>query len=209
MQVYWEGAARQRAISLWSMGSWGGSGFAALFGGLMAQNVGWRWIFFRLRGAVPARHADGAGTPESKAETQGRQVRSARRHHVHDHDGRAPGLRNAGRPTWVGAVPSSLTLLAVSVIFGILFVRIELTGRQQLRRLQPVQEHDLYRCDDVQLPANGTAGMLIVAMSLVQLGGEHDARKRPGMLTLGYAISIVAFIRVGEKLLQRSGLASR
>lgn len=42
VQVYWEGAARQRAISLWSMGSWGGSGFAALFGGLMAQNVGWR-----------------------------------------------------------------------------------------------------------------------------------------------------------------------
>ncbi len=29
VQVYWEGPARQRAISLWSMGSWGGSGFAA------------------------------------------------------------------------------------------------------------------------------------------------------------------------------------
>jgi DHA2 family multidrug resistance protein-like MFS transporter len=28
------------------MGSWGGSGFCSLFGGLMAQNVGWRYIFF-------------------------------------------------------------------------------------------------------------------------------------------------------------------
>lgn len=45
VKAYWQGKERQRAISLWSMGSWGGSGFAALFGGLMV-NVGWRWIFF-------------------------------------------------------------------------------------------------------------------------------------------------------------------
>ena len=37
IQAYWDGAGRQRAVSLWSMGSWGGSGFAALFGGLMAE----------------------------------------------------------------------------------------------------------------------------------------------------------------------------
>src|SRR5690606_2856829 len=51
---------------------------------------------------------------------------------------------------------------------------------------------------------NGTAGMLIVAMSLVQLGGGMSAQEA-GLLTLGYAISIVAFIRVGERLLQRFG----
>src|SRR5689334_14407455 len=46
IKTYWEGAGRQRAISLWSMGSWGGSGFAALFGGLVTENLGWRWIFY-------------------------------------------------------------------------------------------------------------------------------------------------------------------
>lgn len=46
IQAYWKGAARQRAISYWSIGSWGGSGFAALLGGFMVQNVGWRWISF-------------------------------------------------------------------------------------------------------------------------------------------------------------------
>jgi DHA2 family multidrug resistance protein-like MFS transporter len=50
VKVYWEGTGRQRAVSLWSIGSWGGSGFAALFGGLMAQNVGSRWIFFASAG---------------------------------------------------------------------------------------------------------------------------------------------------------------
>jgi MFS family permease len=30
IKTYWDDAGRQRAVSLWSMGSWGGSGFAAL-----------------------------------------------------------------------------------------------------------------------------------------------------------------------------------
>jgi DHA2 family multidrug resistance protein-like MFS transporter len=42
LKSYWEGAARQRAVSLWSIGSWGGSGVCALFGGLVAQSLGWR-----------------------------------------------------------------------------------------------------------------------------------------------------------------------
>jgi DHA2 family multidrug resistance protein-like MFS transporter len=46
--------------------------------------------------------------------------------------------------------------------------------------------------------------MLIVSMMLVQIGGRLSAQQA-GMLTLGYAIAIVAFIRVGEKLLQRFG----
>ena len=51
---------------------------------------------------------------------------------------------------------------------------------------------------------NGAAGTLLVSLQLVQLGGNMTAQQA-GMLTLGYAIAIVAFIRVGEKLLRRFG----
>jgi DHA2 family multidrug resistance protein-like MFS transporter len=51
---------------------------------------------------------------------------------------------------------------------------------------------------------NAVAGILLVSMTLLQLGGGLSAQ-RAGILTLGYAIAIVAFIRVGEKLLQRFG----
>src|SRR4029079_8945034 len=67
VKTYWDGAARQRAVSLWSMGSWGGSGFAALFGGLMTENVGWRWIFFASAAVSAAGMLMVRGTPESRA----------------------------------------------------------------------------------------------------------------------------------------------
>jgi DHA2 family multidrug resistance protein-like MFS transporter len=51
---------------------------------------------------------------------------------------------------------------------------------------------------------NAVAGILIVAMTLVQIGGGMSAQGA-GLLTVGYAIAVVAFIRVGEKLLQRLG----
>lgn len=41
-------------------------------------------------------------------------------------------------------------------------------------------------------------------MTLVQVGGGMSAQEA-GFLTIGYAVAIVAFIRVGEKLLQRFG----
>ena len=66
VKAYWEGAGRQRAISLWSMGSWGGSGFAALFGGLVADNVGWRWIFFACAAVSVIGMLMVRGTPESR-----------------------------------------------------------------------------------------------------------------------------------------------
>ena len=37
IKAYYEGAGRQRAVSVYSIASWGGSGFSSLFGGIIAQ----------------------------------------------------------------------------------------------------------------------------------------------------------------------------
>ena len=42
---YYIGKERQRALSFWSIGSWGGSGICSLFGGFIASTIGWQWIF--------------------------------------------------------------------------------------------------------------------------------------------------------------------
>jgi MFS transporter, DHA2 family, multidrug resistance protein len=205
VQVYWEGKARQRAISLWSIGSWGGSGFAALFGGLMAQNVGWRWIFFAsaalsLLGMVMVR-----GTPESKAVTQGKSDKF-------DFAGFLTFMimmvslqvfaTQGANLGWASA--ASLTLLAASIVFGILFIRIERTASNSFVDFGLFRNLTFTGATISNFLLNGTAGILIVAMSLVQIGG-HMTAQEAGWLTVGYAITIVSFIRVGEKLLQRFG----
>ena len=72
LREYWDEKGRQRAVSLWSMGTWGGTSFAALVGGAMADNIGWRWIFvlstvLSVLGLFLIRDL-----PESKAEQKGK-----------------------------------------------------------------------------------------------------------------------------------------
>jgi DHA2 family multidrug resistance protein-like MFS transporter len=125
IKTYWDGAARQRAVSLWSMGSWGGSGFAALFGGLMAENVGWRWIFFAGAAVSALGLFMVLGTPESKAPAKG------------DYKFDLTGVLSfmvfmvslqifvtqGGNMGW-SSLPS-LALLAAAIVFAVIFFRIE------------------------------------------------------------------------------------
>ena len=96
VKTYWTGAARQRAVSLWSIGSWGGSGLCSLFGGLVAQNLGWRYIFFASVVVAIVGLMLIHGTPESKArEPEKLQIRLCGHNHLHDRNG---GLTNFRHP---------------------------------------------------------------------------------------------------------------
>ncbi len=204
VKTYWEGEARQRAISLWSIGSWGGSGFAALFGGLMAENVGWRWIFIgsavlSLIGMLMIREM-----PESRA--------PARAGYRFDTVGVVTftvfmvALQIfATQGSVLGwTSPAAIGLLVTSIVFGFLFVRTELGNPNSFVDFNLFRNLTFTGATISNFLLNGTAGILIVAMTLLQLGGDMTAQQA-GFLTLGYAITIVLFIRVGERLLQRFG----
>ena len=204
VKAYWDGAARQRAVSLWSMGSWGGSGFAAVFGGLVAANLGWRWIFFAAAAVSVIGMLMVRGTPESRAE--------AKEGHSTDVLGIVTFMiamialevfaTLGARFGWLSV--ASLGLLAAGIVFSIVFIRVE------SRRANAFVDFRLFRnatytgATISNLLLNAVAGIILIAMTLVQLGGGMSAQSA-GLLTLGYAIAIVAFIRVGEKLLQRFG----
>jgi DHA2 family multidrug resistance protein-like MFS transporter len=204
IKSYWDEAGRQRAVSLWSMGSWGGSGFAALFGGLMAENVGWRWIFIAAAVVSAIGMLMVRGTPESKAAASG------------DYRFDTWGVltfmvsmvalqiltTQGSELGWTS--PTVLGLAAISVLFGVLFVRAEKTARAPFVNFALFRNPTYTGATISNFLLNGVAGMLLVSMMLVQLGGGMSAQEA-GMLTLGYAIAIVAFIRVGEKLLQAFG----
>ncbi|ACU07516.1 major facilitator superfamily MFS_1 transporter [Flavobacteriaceae bacterium 3519-10] len=204
VKAYWDGAARQRAVSLWSIGSWGGSGFCALFGGLVASNLGWRYIFWATVIISVIGFLMVKGTPESKGETK-------------------PNYRFdlAGVITFMLSVIAlqlllskgsdfgwtsllSLGLLAAFIIFGFIFYRIESGNSNAFVDFNLFRNSTYTGATISNFLLNATAGILIVSLSLVQLGAGLSSQES-GLLTLGYAIAIVAFIRVGEKLLQKFG----
>lgn len=204
VKAFWDGAERQRAISMWSIGSWGGSGLCSLLGGLMSQNFGWRSIFWlaiavSVLGLWMMRDA-----PESKTESK-----DAYRFDL-------PGVlafmvamvalqvlvTQGNKLGW--SSPVGLGLLATTAVFGWLFFRIERKASNAFFDFSLFKNATYTGATISNFLINGTAGTLIVSLQLVQLGGGMNAQQA-GFLTLGYAIAIIAFIRVGEKLLQRFG----
>jgi MFS transporter, DHA2 family, multidrug resistance protein len=204
IKAYWDDAGRQRAVSLWSMGSWGGSGFAALFGGLMTENLGWRWIFFLSAAVSAVGMFMVRGTPESKA--------AAERDYRFDTMGvltfmvtmvALQVLATQGAEFgWTSRI--SLGLGAIAVIAGVMFFKAEASAHNPFVNFALFRNSTYTGATISNFLLNGVAGMLLVSMMLVQLGGGLSAQEA-GLLTIGYAIAIVAFIRVGEKLLQKFG----
>jgi DHA2 family multidrug resistance protein-like MFS transporter len=98
----------------------------------------------------------------------------------------------------------TLGLLATSIVFAVLFFRVESNNPNGFVDFKLFRNMTYTGATISNFLLNATAGILIVAMMLVQLGGGMTAQEA-GLLTVGYAVAIVAFIRVGEKLLQRFG----
>ncbi|MCS5478479.1 MFS transporter [Corynebacterium sp. YIM 101645] len=205
VKTYWEGKARQRAVSMWSIGSWGGSGLCSIFGGFLASTVlGWRSIF--VLGAIVSvlsillmRHI-----PES-----------------------APAAGSTSRTDWSGIISFAVAMIALQIVvtqgsdigwtsmitWGLLalfVVAITFFVRHELTISAPFVNFGLFRnmvftgATISNFLLNATAGTLAVSLWVLQGAGGMSAA-RAGYLTLGYAIFIIAFIRVGEKLLQKFG----
>ena len=205
LKTYWQGADRQRAVSMWSIGSWGGSGLAAIFGGFMASTpLGWRSIFIisalisaasiLLMRQIP----EDAPAKDSGAKTD------------------VPGIitlatfvltlllvvtqgANIGWTSWI-----TWTLLAVSILSLTAFIRVENHSEAPLVDFSLFKNPVFTGATISNLMINATAGLIPVTLWVLQDAADLDAAKA-GYYTLGYAIFIIGFIRVGEKLLQKFG----
>ncbi|MGE8079724.1 MFS transporter [Peribacillus loiseleuriae] len=204
---YYEGADRQRALSYWSIGSWGGSGVCSLAGGAIATYMGWRWIFiFSIIFALLAMWLI-KDTPESKAESTGT--------FKFDYSGLgifiitmlALNLFITRGADW--GWTSSLTLIcAVIAIIGIIvFVKVELKKSTALIDFSLFKNKPYAGATYSNFLLNAIAGTLVVANTYVQVARGFTAFQS-GMLSIGYLVAVLAMIRVGEKILQKSGAKS-
>ncbi|MBC8728292.1 MFS transporter [Paraburkholderia sp. UCT2] len=204
MKAYYDGEARQRALSFWSIGSWGGSGLCALLGGVVDSTMGWRAIFWMSIVVAVASWTLIRGTPESKVvECSAAPI---------DWTGLGAFLVATVAFNMVVAQGAELgwlspVILALSAAFALAVAVFVLSERYCSH---PFVDFRLFG-NTVYLAAtlsnfflNGVAGALLIVLLLVQ-DAFGLSSLQSGSMTAGYLVAILIMIRVGEKLQQRWG----
>jgi MFS transporter, DHA2 family, multidrug resistance protein len=209
MKAYYIGTRRQRALSFWSIGSWGGSALCPLLGGVFDETMGWRSIFWisaavALVGGLLIR-----GTPESRSNV----------------DDIAPPFDRTGLATFsiaticvsvviaqaptLGALhPAVLALTGAAAMATIVFIHTALQCSHPLVDVRLFRNATFLAATLSNFLLNGVAGaLLIVSLLLQQIEGLSSLQS--GLVTAGYLIAILTTIRMGEKLQQRWNSASR
>ncbi len=205
IKTWYEGRARQRAVSFWVIGSWGGSGLCSFVGGAIATGLGWRWIFvFSIAVALLALFLL-RGTPESRSA-------SASQHKL-DVGGLLSlivalvlvNLFISKGHGWGWSSPLSLTMLAGALAAGTIFIRNGMRkGEAALIDFALFSNRAYGAAVLSNFLLNGAIGTMMIASIWLQQG-HHLTPLESGMMTLGYLVTVLAMIRVGEKLLQRYG----
>lgn len=204
MKTYFEGKDRQRALSYWSIGSWGGSGLASLFGGMVATFIGWRWIFILSIIIALMAMLLIKGTPETKSDN------------TTDLKFDFTGLilfvvmmlsiniviTQSG--TFGIVSPLILGLIIVFVLTTMYFIKIENKKRNPLIDFKLFKNKAYTGATLSNFLLNGVAGALLVANTFVQKGLGFNAFQT-GLLSITYLVTVLLMIRVGEKVLQKVG----
>ena len=204
IKAYYDGPARQRAVSFWSIGSWGGSGLCSLFGGFVASTFGWRWIFWMSIIVSIISYLLIRGTPESRIVSDKKED--------FDWSGLVSFMvamvsinlviGQGSKLGWTSSLIMSLT--AIFLISFAIFFKIEDTKPNAFVDFKLFRNKTYTGATLSNFLLNGAAGTIMVTLALVQQAAGMTSLQA-GMLTLGYLIAILATIRVGEKLLQKWG----
>ena len=205
VRAYWDGPARQRAVSMWSIGTFGGSGLSSITAGYLNQFFGWRSIFILSAIISLIAILIIRGTPESKVSAD-----SVRKPDV-------PGiitflitilalmvLVTFGKQFGFFS-PLGIGLIVVMVVGFVIFYRIE------QKTAQPFIDFALFRnriftgATVANFMVNTGIGVIMVSQQLLQMAGKDMTAASAGQLTLGYAAAVILFIRLGEKVMQKRG----
>lgn len=204
VKSYYHGKERQRALSYWSIGSWGGSGLCSFFGGAVDSSLGWRYVFvfsivISILSAILM-----LGTPESVSTDDNKKafdslglflfVLSMLSLNVVVSKGTELGWGN----------PLTIGLIVVVFVGTFLFYRIERSRDNSFVDFSLFENKGYLGATISNFLLNAVAGTLIIINSYVQQGRGLSAAKT-GLLSIGYLVTVLVTIRIGEKLLQKIG----
>lgn len=207
---YYIGTRRQRALSYWSIGSWGGSGICTLFGGLMATYIGWRSIFIvsillTLLSMYLIKH-----TPETKAEPVKSLKGETKKFDVIGLIILVVTMLSLNviitQTSHFGLVsPMILSLIVIFILSLIGFVYYENKIKYPLIDFSIFKNRGYSGATISNFLLNGVAGGALIVINTYyqqQLGFNSS---QTGYISLTYLIAVLLMIRVGEKILTQFG----
>lgn len=203
--TFWKGDKRARAISFISMGTFGGLALSSSVGGLIASSpLGWRSIFiistlFSVLSILLLRNV-----PENKAErTEAFKpdiigITSLALSMI----GLQLFISQGGKIGWTS--PIILGFAGLFLVAGIIFIITEKRVAQPLVNFSVFKSRTFTGAVSANFFMTTTAGIISVALWVLQ-NGANISPATSGYLTLGYAFCLLAFIRVGEKVMKKKG----
>ena len=204
VNAYFKDAERQRALSFWSFGSWGGGGICSFAGGAIATYLGWKWIFiFSIIFALLSMWLI-KDTPESKAEESGAFKFDFVGLGIFAITMLALNLVITRGKDFGWTSPLTLGLAALTLIGLLVFIKVERNKENALIDFSMFKNKPYTGATVSNFLLNAIAGTLVVANTYVQVGRGFTSFQS-GMLSLGYLVAVLAMIRVGEKILQKAG----
>ena len=100
--------------------------------------------------------------------------------------------------------PLTLGLIAATVIGMLFFIKVEIGKSNALIDFNLFKNKPYTGATVSNFLLNAVAGTLVVANTYVQVGRGFTAFQS-GMFSIGYLIAVLVMIRVGEKILQKTG----
>lgn len=203
MKTWFEGKQQATALTWWSVGSWGGSGFCAILAGLIEPSLGWQAIYWISAGVALVGLLLIMGTPESRAAPTTKRF-----------DTRGAVLFILSLIALVLAVSKGrswgygdirfLGMLAFSVIGLICFSCVEKRapghGVAQLVDFSLFKSRGYFGATLSNFLLNSIAGAMVV-VNTYMIQGRGLSTGEVATMTITYAIAVLALLPVGQKIL--------
>ena len=199
-----DGEERQRALSYWSFGSWGGGGITALVGGAIATYMGWKWIFIVSIGVALLAMFLLKDIQENRAEKQSKEKFDFTGFFLFVFALLMVNLIVTRGQDFGWTSPLTLGLIGGALAAIVIFFAVEHKKKNQFIEFSLFKSKPYTGAVVSNFLQNGIVATAVVANTYLQLARGFTPFQT-GLLTIGNVIALLVMIRVGEKMLQKMG----
>lgn len=204
IKAAFDGADRQRALSYWSFGSWGGGGSTALVGGAIATYMGWKWIFVASIGVALLSMFLLRNIQENKTDEKSKGKFDFTGFFLFIIATLMINIIVTRGQDFGWTSPLILGLISGALATIIIFFAVERKKKNQFIEFSLFKTKPYTGSVVSNFLQNGIAGTVVVTNTYIQVARGYTPFQT-GLLTIGNIVALLLMIRVGEKMLQKMG----